>query len=202
MKVLIAVALLAGCSKKQEDAPAPPPPPPAPRFDVCDTASKALAGVTCSGSDSPDVAKAKRTFDGFIDATKKATDSSSTQFQIMCAQMYVALEKDLTKAGCKSAIAPNDRAELAKTLDAYYAQRTKLLVTGDAAVDAVLAKVAGIRDAMCGCSSMMCADTVEKQLDSIGALPANATAEAKQNGEKLIDDIGRCEGKIRAANGL
>lgn len=203
MKALIAAALLvAGCSKKKEDAPAPPPAPVEKPLDICAAASAALAQTTCSGSDAPDVGKAKRTFDGFIDATKKATDSSSSQFQIMCAQMLGALEKDLAKGGCKVALAAADRESITKTLDAYYAQRTQVTKTGDAATDAALAKVVEIRDAMCSCSSMMCLETVDKRLDEITPLPSSATAAAKDTGGKLMDDIGRCEAKIRSANGL
>lgn len=201
MKALIVAALLVACSKKKEDAPAPPPPVEK-ALDICGAASAALEKTTCSGSDAPDVGKAKRTFDGFIDATKKATDSSSSQFQIMCAQMLGALEKDLAKGGCKVALAPTEREAITRTLDAYYAQRTQVLKTGDAATDAALAKVVEIRDAMCSCSTMMCLETVDKRLDEITALPASATPAIRENGSKLIDDIGRCEAKIRAANGL
>ena len=198
MRALIAIALVA-CSKKAEDAP--PPPPPAPPVDICDLGTRALDRVTCSGS-GMDVAKAKRTFVGFVDAVRKASQADAHQFQIMCAQMLTALEKDVAKAGCKIDMAAADRTSLTAVLDAYYSERTKIRPTGDAATDAVIKRAADVRDAMCSCATMECLEIVDKQLDSIGALPDKATQAARDLGGKVIDDIGRCEARIRTAAGL
>ena len=199
MRGLILVVALAGCSKKQGEEP--PPPPPAKAIDVCDVASKSLEHVTCSGS-GIDVAKAKKTFDGFLDITRKATDSNGRQFQVMCAQMFQALEKDMTTAKCTVDVAAADRAQVKTLLESYYAERTQIVKTGDAAVDTVIAHIGEIRDSMCACSTMTCLEVVDKQLDSIGALPPTASDKVKQMGTKLLDDVGRCEAKIRNANGI
>ena len=170
-------------------------------MDICDLGTHALDRVTCAGP-GMDVAKAKRTFVGFVDAVRKASQADAHQFQIMCAQMLTALEKDVAKAGCKIDMAAADRASVAGVLDAYYAERTKVAPTGDATTDAVLKRAAEVRDAMCSCATMDCLEIVDKQLDSIGALPATATQAARDLGGKVIDDIGRCEARIRAAAGL
>lgn len=200
MRVLYAVALLYACSKKSE---APPPPPPAPAaVDICDLGTRALDHVTCSTGSGAAIGQAKKTFVGFVEAVRKATQADAHQFQIMCAQILTALERDIVKAGCKLELAAPDRAGLATVLESYYAERTKIAPTGDAASDKVIAHISEIRESMCGCSTMMCLEVVDKELDTIGALPSTAPQSANDLGNKLIDDIGRCEAKIRAAAGL
>jgi hypothetical protein len=200
VRVLIAVALLAACSKKS-DAP-PPPPPPAPNVDICDLGTRALDRVTCSSGSGAAVGQARKTFVGFVDAVRKASQADAHQFQIMCAQMLQALEKDTTKAGCTMEMSPADRGNLKAVLDSYYAERTKIVPTGDAASDLVIDHIGEIRESMCACSTMMCLEMIDKQLDTIGALPPKAPQSAHDLGNKLIDDIGRCEAKIRTAAGL
>ena len=203
MRVLIAAVLLAACSKKS-DAPPPPRPPPAPAtvVDVCDLGTRALDHATCSTGSGASLGQAKKTFVGFVDAIRKATQADAQQFQIMCAQMLTAMEKDTIAAGCKLELSAADRASLAGVLEGYYAARTKIVPTGDAASDAVIAHIGEIREAMCTCATMTCLETIDKELDTVGALPATAPKTARDLGEKLIDDIGRCEAKIRAASGL
>jgi len=200
VRVLIAVALVAAaCSKHSQDAP--PPEPLAPAVDICDLGTRALDRVTCTGAGAA-IQKARKTFVGFVDAVRKATQTDARQFQIMCAQMLTALEKDATAAGCKLDLQPADRSALKTVLDAYYAERAKIEPTGDAASDAVIKRAVDVREAMCSCSTMMCLEIVDKQLDTIGALPDKAPQAARDLGSRVIDDIGRCETRIRAAAGL
>ena len=200
MRVLITVALVsAACSKKQEEAP---PPPPAPAVDVCDLGTRALDRVTCSTGSGGAIQKARKTFVGFVDAIRKATQADAKQFQIMCAQMLTALEKDASAAGCKLDLAAADRAAIKAVLDAYYTERAKIEPTGDAASDAVIARAVAVREAMCACSTMQCLEIVDKQLDTIGALPDKAPQAARDLGGRVLDDIGRCETRIRTAAGL
>jgi hypothetical protein len=200
VRVLIAVALLAvACSKKSQDES--PPEPLAPVVDVCDLGIRALDRVTCTSAGGA-IQKARKTFVGFVDAVRKATQADAHQFQIMCAQMLTALEKDATAQGCKLDLQPADRTALKSVLDAYYAERAKVEPTGDAASDAVIKRAVDVREAMCSCSTMMCLELVDKRLDEIGALPDKAPQVARDMGGRVIDDIGRCETRIRAAAGL
>ena len=200
MRVLIAVALVtAACSKKSEEEA--PPPPLAPAVDICDLGTRALDRVTCSTAGGA-IQKARKTFVGFVDAVRKATQADAHQFQIMCAQMLTALEKDALAQGCKLDLAAADRASLKAVLDGYYAERVKIEPTGDAATDAVIKRAADVRESMCACSTMQCLEIVDKQLDTIGAMPDKASQAARDLGGKVIDDIGRCETRIRAAAGL
>jgi hypothetical protein len=201
VRVLFAVALLAACSKKS-DPPGPPPPPPGPAVDICDLGTRALDHVTCSSGSGAAVGQARKTFVGFVDAIRKASQADAHQFQIMCAQMLTALEKDTVKNGCTMEMSPADRASLKAVLEGYYAERTKIAPTGDAASDAVIAHIGEIRESMCACSTMMCLEMIDKQLETIGSLPATAPQPAHDLGNKLIDDIGRCEARIRTAAGL
>lgn len=200
MRVLIAVALVTvACNKASEKAP--PPEPLTPVVDICDLGTRALERVTCASAGGA-IQKARKTFVGFVDAIRKATQADARQFQIMCAQMLTALEKDATAAGCKLDLQPADRSALKTVLDAYYAERAKVEPTGDAASDAVIKRAVDVREAMCSCSTMMCLEIVDKQLDTIGALPDKAPQSARDLGSRVIDDIGRCETRIRAAAGL
>jgi hypothetical protein len=84
-----------------------------------------------------------------------------------------------------------------KTLEEWYAQRTAVTPTGDAAADAVIAKIATIRDATCACEKSACLDEVDKQLASVGTFADNAPQGARDLGKKLLEDTARCAAKVR-----
>ena len=90
-----------------------------------------------------------------------------------------------------------DRARVHDRLQKWYGRRTDVTPTGDATADAVMTKIAQIRDAMCACADMTCLNTVDKQIAAIGGLGSNAPQAARDLGGKLYDDIGRCEKRIQ-----
>ena len=70
--------------------------------------------------------------------------------------------------------------------------------TGDAASDAVIARIVAVRDAACECKDAACLDRVDQQLVAIGTLPATAPDAARTLGSKLLEDAGRCAARVRA----
>jgi hypothetical protein len=211
MKLVALIVTLAACKAGSHDAPQPgsaarPGSATAPGsvapLDICGIGLAALDATTC---DAPDHAKgiqsAKQTFRGILDTIRQTQPPDPWPLQMMCAQLFVAMQRDVAKIHCTTGITGDQQAAIAAALDAWYAQRTPVAPTGDPASDAVIAKVAAARDHMCACTDMECLERVDKELNTLGSLPASAPALAKQLGGALLDDVGRCESKIRSAAG-
>lgn len=139
----------------------------------------------------------RQAIESTIETLGKAAGADRRQFQVMCAQMLLAIEQDATKLSCKLAIDERQRKEITTFLDAWYGQRTPVVPTGDAAADAVIARIAAVRDAACECRDAACLDRLDKQLGEVGTMPQTAPAEARTLGSKLLEDAGRCASRVR-----
>lgn len=210
---VLLVVVLAGCKgdKPREQPPAPvpsgsAPPASAPAIDapaaeatpaLCELGLAAVAGATCEKPEMrASLMAMKRSLDGLVDTIGKAS-GDPVQFQVMCAQLVIAIERDAKRAGCTLAIDDLQRGELMAVLDAWYAHRTRVTPTGHAAADAVIAKIAAVRDATCECRDGACLDRVDKQLVAIGEMPPDAPQAARDLGSKLLEDAARCANRVR-----
>jgi hypothetical protein len=205
-RAVVLVALLA--CKSDKPAPAPTPPvvvsdavvvdaaPAVP--EICKHGAAAIDNATCP---SPEVRaslmQAKKSLDGVVQ-TVGQTAADPVQFQVMCAQLFLAIERDAKKLGCTLAIDDARRADMMTTLDGWYARRTPVEKTGHAAADAVIAKIAAVRDATCECKLGTCLDEVDKLLGTVGTMPADAPDAARTLGSKLLEDAARCANRVRA----
>jgi hypothetical protein len=209
----LAVALTIALVACKSDKPAPSPSPGASAvavadaavavavdaggLDICKLGTTALDAATCP---TPEVRaqlmQAKKSFDGVLNTVGQA-GVDPAQFQIMCAQLLIALERDAKKLGCTVTIDDARRTEMMATLDAWYAQRTPVEKTGNAEVDAVIAKIAAVRDATCECKLGSCLAEVDKQLLAVGTMPELAPPAARTLGAKLLEDAARCASRVR-----
>src|SRR5512139_1962655 len=134
MKLVVITALaLLGCKDdKPREAPAPQPaPPPATAVDaqpqgpdLCKLGSTAVDQATCAKPETKQtLLKAKKSLDGVVQ-TVGQTSADPVQFQVMCAQLVLAIERDAKKADCTLAISDAQRAEMMAVLDAWYGRRT------------------------------------------------------------------------------
>jgi len=196
MRIVVLIVLLSACGNKKEAAPAPAPAsgsaPAKAEADVCRIASKAIEGASCAAL----LAPAKKSLDGIVQMVGQAS-ADPRKFQVMCAQLLLAIERDAAKQSCKLAIDETQRSQIMKLLDEWYAQRTQVVPTGDAEADKVIAKLAAVRDATCGCRDGACLDQVDKQLTAIGEMPASAPQAARDLGSKLLEDASRCANRVR-----
>jgi len=220
--LIAAVSLLASCKDNRREppqasspgpgAPAAPAPgaapagaattgamtPAAPALDVCRISLDALDRATCPTPDGrASILDVKRSVQGAIDAIRKVGGADSLQFQAVCAQLLLAIESDATKLKCAVALDARHRAEINAMLDGWYGQRTPVVPTGDPAADAVIARIAAVRDATCECRDGACLDRMTKQLQAVGAMPGSAPDAARTLGNKLLEDAGRCASRAR-----
>jgi hypothetical protein len=204
------VSLLASCKdhrdQKAREAPPSPSATPAAQapaaatspLDVCRISVVAIDQATCTAPEGRQKLRdAKKALDGVVETIGKIGGADSRQFQVMCAQMLLAIEPDAAKLGCAVAIDASQRKEITALLDAWYGQRTPVVPTGDAAADAVITKISAVRDATCACRDAACLDRVDKQLVAIGTLPAAAPDAARTLGSKLLEDAQRCASRAR-----
>ncbi len=174
-------------------SPAQPPAPP----DICAAGTRIFDHATCTSAQGMKVLEqAKRTLNGTLDLTKKAASADPHALQIVCAQLIQALSRDAVAQGCKIDLAEADQQQIEVLMAAYYAQRTAVTPSGDTAADAVIAKIVGVRDAMCACEDMKCVAKVDKTIDTIGTFGSNAPQAARDLGGKLLDDVSRCEARL------
>jgi XTP/dITP diphosphohydrolase len=205
------VAALAACQGRKGEPPSPPPqtapapatatPSPAPPApappDLCAAGTRIFDHATCASAQGMKILdQAKRTLRGTLDLTTKAANTDPHALQIVCAQLIQALSRDAAAQGCTIELAAADQHQLEALMSAYYAQRTPVTNTGDAAADAVVAKIVAVRDAMCACEDMKCVTQVDKTIDSIGTFGSNAPQAARDLGGKLLDDVSRCEARL------
>jgi hypothetical protein len=168
-------------------------------LDICKIGLAAIDSASCPApAVSANLAKARKTIDGLATTAAKITDDPSKLY-VMCAQLLLAIERDAKQAGCTLAIPADARTDIAKTLDAFYAQRTPVAPTGDAASDAVISRFVAIRDAACECKDAACLDRVDRQLVTISPLPDTAPAAAKTLAGKLLEDSARCAQRVRTS---
>lgn len=200
-RALVVLALVA-C--KDDKKPAAQPPPPvvvdaAPvGFDACRVSKAALDTATCEQAElQTQLMTAKKSIDGIIDALGQIGAGNPQQFQVACAELLVAIERDATKAKCVLGMDPAQRAQIVELLEKWYAQRVQVTPTGDAASDAFIAKLAAVRDATCACTDAACLDRVDKQLAAVGQPPGNLVAAARDVGGKLLEDSQRCAKRVR-----
>jgi hypothetical protein len=215
-KLVFAALLLVACKGDKPPAPSPSPasgsapvavaidaaapaPTPPPANDVCQIGRAAIDAAKCAKPEvASQLAKVKKSLDGVVDMVKQLGDGGDpTKFHVMCAQMLLALERDATKLGCTVALDPANRDEIMKLLEAWYAQRTEVVKTGDAAADAVIDKLAAVRDATCACKDGACLAGLEKQLLAVGEMPKTAPDAARTLGSKLLEDAARCANRVR-----
>ncbi len=206
MKALALAALLSvtGCKAKHDT---PPPAAgsgsatgsaPAPTSDdICRRGIEAIDHASC-GSGAFDLHAARSSLDGIAGTVQKLGTADPHAYDVMCSRFLDAIDHDAAKAHCTFPLDPAIRARVTQILDAYYAERTPVTQTGDPASDAVIAKVASMRDAACACKDAPCLDKVDEQLVQIAAMPAGAPQTARDLAGKLLDDAARCAQKIRA----
>jgi hypothetical protein len=209
MKLVVLVAVLAGCNGDHKAAPAPasgsaaaataPPvaPPVAAVPDVCAAGVRAFDSATCTTAQGTKaLAQAKQTLSGTLDIAHKVSTGDPHQLQIVCAQLVQALLRDAASLGCKVEFGKADLDQIGVLLEAYYAQRTPVVPTGDANADVVIKRIVAVRDAMCACTDMTCVARVDKTIDSIGTFAFGAPQAARDLGTKLLEDVSRCEARL------
>lgn len=168
-----------------------------PVLDVCKIAQATLDKATCPTPElRSDLMKAKKSLDGVVQ-TVGQVGADPMQFQVLCAQMLLAIERDAKKINCAVAIDDAQRTEIMALLDTWFARRTPVEKTGDAAADAVIDKIAAVRDATCACKTGACLNEVDKQLSAVGTMPQTAPDAARTLGSKLLEDAARCANRVR-----
>ena len=219
MKSLALVLALAACQSKSSSSPPAPAgsaalagsampagsaAPAAPRVaqvaEICQASLGVLARASCPANDAG-LRAAKTSLDGIINAMTQVGTADPTSYDITCARLLLALERDVGagsgSAACALPIDAELRGKIQRTLDAYYNRRTDVTKTGDAASDAAIAKLAEIRDAACECRKSSCIDALDAKLTQVPALTATAPQAAKDLAAKLLDDSARCAERAR-----
>ncbi len=112
-----------------------------------------------------------------------------------CANMVDGMMRAKQPLDCPLDVTDDERAELAAFLASWYGERTAPAASGSAAVDAVLAKLAGQRDAACACKDIACARQAEASVVDL-ALPADASPVANDTKVKILDEVARCKQKL------
>jgi hypothetical protein len=197
LPVLVALVACQGSSSKTKSQPVsgsavPPTTPPMVRTaQVCFDAIAVVRNASC-GSAAPSLKAAEASLEGTVAAMAKTGDASDfEQYDIICSRMLLALEKDAAKLGCTLPIEPKLRTTMSEKLDRYFAQRTPVTKTGDAAADELIAKIAAMRDAACACQDQTCLDKLQ-----IPSIPAKLPDAARDLATKLLDDAARCAQRI------
>jgi hypothetical protein len=168
----------------------------APSVDACAIGARALEQATPCASKA-DAKSWNVTRQGFTTVAGAAGNAGGQTAQVLCAQMLQAVDGDLQKIGCALDLSTAERTQLDALMTRWYAMRTPVVPTGNADADAVITRVAHARDKLCACADMACLKEVDATLDLLGALPDGAPQAAKDLGGALIDDMGRCEARLR-----
>ncbi|HWO17591.1 MAG TPA: hypothetical protein VNO30_02405 [Kofleriaceae bacterium] len=166
--------------------------------DICRLGLDALDNATCTKPEARgSLVDARKAIAHTSETVGKIAEADPRQLQVMCAQMLLAIERDAATLSCTLAIDARRRKEITTLLDAWFGQRTKVTPTGDAAADAVIARIAAVRDAACECRDVACLDRVDKQLVEIAAMPQAAPEAARALGVRLLEDASRCASRVR-----
>ncbi len=213
MKLLPLVLVLGACNPKASAPPAgtgsgaggsavgapsaaPQAKPVAPADDLCHIGMDAIDHATC-GSSAGQLQAARRSLET-ITATVQNTGTTDVHaYDTACARLVDAIDHDAKKTGCTLAIDAPTRTRSGKLMDEYYAQRTPVTPTGDAAADAVITKIAAMRDAACACTDQACVDKVDQQVVAIPPMPAGASQAARDLASKVLDDAQRCAERVK-----
>ena len=206
---LVLVLALAACQSKSPPPPSPSPPPVtgsaapaavappvAHSAELCEASLGVLDRASCPKNDAG-LRAAKTSLEGIINTMTKVGDGDPTTYDIMCARLLLALERDMGSGGCTLPVDPELRGKVQRTLDAYFNQRTPVTKTGDAASDDAISKLAAIRDAACECRTSACIDKLDAKMNDVPSLPATAPQAAKDLAGKLLDDSSRCAQRAR-----
>ncbi len=170
-----------------------------PALEICQIGRAAVDQATCpKPEDREGLVKAKQAMDGLVDTIGKLGTADPRQFQVLCAQMLLAIERDAKQVNCTIELEPAKRAQITAFLDAWYGQRTPVTPTGDAAADAVVARIVAMRDAACECRDAACLELVDRQLVTIEPMPQAAPRSARDLAGKLLDDAARCASRVRS----
>ena len=213
MKSLALVVALAACQSPSHSPPPPPagsaapaaptpaaPPVAAPTAEVCKASLGVLERASCPSNEAG-LRAAKTSLQGIINTMTQVGGGDPTSYDITCARMLIALERDIGpakgSAGCTLPIDTELRAKIQRTLDAYYNQHTDITKTGDAASDDAIAKLGAIRDAACECRSSACIDKLDAKMNDMPQLPTTAPQAAKDLAGKVLDDAARCAQRAR-----
>lgn len=167
-------------------------------FPSCDLGVRVTDKLKCDKIGAQDLAMTLKAFRAVASAAAQ-TQAEPGKVDATCMQMLAALDHSVVKQGCTLELTAEEREKLKRDLDAYFAQRTPVTATGNAEVDAVVTRAAALRDKMCACDTMACAAGVDAQLDTIGHLPKDVTPAASTLANRVVDDIGRCESRIKLA---
>lgn len=212
MKSVALVLALAACQSKSSPptsmgsaAPAgsavvAAPPPVARTAELCQASLGVLERASCPHNDAG-LRAAKTSLTGLINTMTQVGNGDPTSYDITCARLLLALERDVGagsgSAACTLPIDAELRGKIQRTLDAYYNRRTEVTKTGDAASDDAIGKLAAIRDAACNCRTSSCIDALDAKLTQVPPLSATAPQAAKDLAGKLLDDSARCADRAR-----
>jgi hypothetical protein len=178
----------AGSAGSAATAPVPP------QNDLCRIGIDAIDHASCGSASLQSARKSLET----ITATVQTTGTNDPHaYEVTCARLVDAIDRDAAKSGCTLQLDAGLRATIKKDVDEYYGQRTPVTPTGDAAADAIVTKVAAVRDAACACKDQACIDGVDKKLVAIPAMPGTAPQAARDLATKLLDDASRCAQRVK-----
>jgi hypothetical protein len=194
LPLLVALAACQGSPSKSQPAAGSAAPPGAPpvvqRAQICFDAITVVQHASC-GSAATSLKQAQAGLEGTVAAMQKAGGEDVEKYEVVCSRMLLALEQDAAKLNCTLPIDPNLRTKMMERLSKYFAQRTPVTKTGDAAADALVAKVAAMRDAACACHDQACLDKLE-----VPTMPPTLPDAARDLVTKLLDDASRCAQRI------
>nr|HEX4313795.1 hypothetical protein [Kofleriaceae bacterium] len=166
-------------------------------LEICDLGSRVVEDAACGSAMTPkDMKMTAKAFQGLL-STAADGRADPESLEDTCAQMVAVLDQQATKSGCALEMTDAERKLVRDRLASWYGKRTPVTPTGDAAADAVMTKIATVRDAMCACKDMACLGEVDKQIGAVGTLGSGSPQAARELGGKLYDDIGRCEKRIQ-----
>jgi hypothetical protein len=164
--------------------------------DLCRIGMGAIDRAAC-GSAASSLTAARKSLEAIVTTAQNTGTTDPHAYDVTCARLVDAIARDAAKAGCTVTFDADVQARIKKDVDEYYAQRTPVTPTGDAAADAVITKVAAMRDAACACKDQACIDKVDDQLVKIPAMPAIAPQAARDLATKLLDDASRCAQRVK-----
>lgn len=164
--------------------------------DLCRQGMDAIDHSSC-GSATSSLSAARKSLDTIAATAQQTGVTDPHGYEVTCARLLDAIAHDAAKSGCTITFDAGMKAKIAKDVEEYYGQRTKVTPTGDAAADAVIAKVAAMRDAACACKDQACLDKADKQLVVIPAMPATVPQAARDLATKLLDDASRCAQRVK-----
>jgi hypothetical protein len=113
-----------------------------------------------------------------------------------CALMLDQLAADLPP-NCPVQLTAAERA----WVDSEAGRRTTIPPTGDAAIDALIAELLGLRDRMCACQDRPCADTANQEFLQLAPhlLGGQSTVD-REAGAKVVEELQHCRAMAAPAS--